>query len=274
VKVLLAGAGGQVGRRVHQLLRASGHEVRAITGQDLTVPGAAEGLARDCETVISCAGASVSINSPDKRGYAKVDPIIHQQLLEEALRAGAYRFLYLSVHVEESYAHTAYVRAHECFVEALRRAPISSTVIRPTGIFSAFEDLLPVARKGYLPLIGSGLARTNPIDPQDVAELMVRNLNAGPADLPCGGPEVLTRAEINRIVGNAAGMPNAWMPKAPAGLVRMQAKVVRCFHPRMADLMEFFSEISSCNCVAPSLGRRTMGEYFSAVPARLSVQPN
>lgn len=263
-----------MGRRVHQLLNAAGHQVRAITGQDLTQEGAAVGLAEGCEVVLSCAGASVSMNAPDKRGYEQVDPVIHQQLLTEALRAHAYRFVYLSVHLEESYAHTAYVRAHESFVETLRQAPISSTVIRPTGIFSAFEDLLPMARKGYLPLVGSGLARTNPIDPQDVAELMVKYLNAGPADLPCGGPEVMTRAEINRILGHAAGSPEAWMPKAPAGLVRMQAKLVRRFHPRMADLMEFFSEICNCNCVAPQLGRRTMGEYFGVVPARLAVQPN
>jgi uncharacterized protein YbjT (DUF2867 family) len=149
----------------------------------------------------------VSLGAREKRGYGQVDPVLHLNLLEESLRAGTKRFVYLSVNVQEGYAHTAYLRAHERFVDALRKAPIASTVIRPTGIFSAFEDLLPMARKGILPLIGNGLARTNPIDPQDVAELVVKCLSSGPADLPCGGPEVFTRAQINEIVGRSAGKP-------------------------------------------------------------------
>lgn len=270
----MAGASGQVGRRVHELLRLSGHSVRAISGQDLTVRGAADGLAKGCDVVMSCAGASVSMNAKDRRGFQQVDPVIHEQLLEESLRARAYRFVYLSVHVEEGYKQTSYVKAHESFVGALRRTSLSSTVIRPTGIYSAFEDLLPMARKGVLPLIGNGLARTNPIDPQDVAELMVRYVATGPADLPCGGPEILTRRQINEIVGRAAGKPDAWMPKAPAGLVRMEARVVRLFHPRMADLMEFFSAVATQDCIAPALGRRRLGEYFGVDPARLAVQAN
>ena len=272
MKVLLAGAGGQVGRRVHQLLRQASIPVRTISGRDLTVAGAAEGLAEGCDVVVSCAGASVSLGARDKRSYGQIDPVINGALLKESLRAGAYRFVYLGVHALEHYAHTAYVKAHESFVESLRQAPVSSTAIRPTGIFSAFEDLLPMARKGVLPLVGNGLARTNPIDPQDVAELMVRYLEVGPADLPCGGPEILTRKDINRIVGQSVGRPNAWMPGIPAAVVRLEAKAVRLFHPRMADLMEFFSEVATTDCIAPALGERRLSDYFGAVPAKLADQ--
>ena len=249
---------------MHALLLEQGHSCNAITGRDLTRTDQVIGLAESCEVVISCAGASVSLGAKDKRSYGQVDPVLNRNLLEESLRAGAKRFVYLSVHVQEGYAHTAYVRAHERFVEALRKAPISSTVIRPTGIFSAFEDLLPMARKGILPLIGNGLARTNPIDPQDVAELVVKCLSAGPADLPCGGPEVFTRAQINEIVGRSVGKPKAWMPKAPAGLVRMEAKLVSHFNPRIAELMEFFSEVATQDCIAPIEGRRRMADYYAS----------
>jgi uncharacterized protein YbjT (DUF2867 family) len=123
-------------------------------------------------------------------------------------------------------------------------------------------------------LIGSGLSRTNPIDPQDVAELMVNHLETGPAELPCGGPEVLTRGQINEIVARAAGRPGAWMPKAPAGLIRMEAKAVGLFHPRLAELMEFFSYVATQDCIAPRLGKRRMAAYFGVDPARLAVQAN
>ena len=204
------------------------------------------------------------MGAKDKRGYGQVDPVLNRNLLEESLRAGAKRFVYLSVHVQEGYAHTAYVRAHESFVEYLRKAPISSTVIRPNGIFSEFEDLLPMARKGILPLIGNGLARTNPIDPQDVAELVVKCLSAGPADLPCGGPEVFTRAQINEIVGRSVGKPKAWMPKVPAGLVRVEARLVSHFNPRIGELMEFFSAVATQDCIAPIQGQRRMADYYAS----------
>ena len=226
------------------------------------MPNAAEGLAEGCDVVISCAGASIPIKEPDKRRYADIDPVIHQALLREALRAKAHRFVYWSVHVEAGYAHTAYVKAHESFVASLRKAPISSTVVPPTGIFSAFEDLLPMARCGVLPLIGTGLARTNPIDPRDVAGLMLKNLTAGPADLPCGGPEILTRAQINQILAQVVGRTKVWMPKAPAWLVRMEAKLVSPFHPRMADLMEFFSAVGTTDGIAPALGERRLADYW------------
>lgn len=260
--MLLAGAGGQVGRRVLKLLREAEYEVEAVSGCDLTRPDAAKGLAEGCDVVMSCAGASVSMNARDKRGFAQVDPVIHEAILREARRAKAYRFVYLSVHVEASYAHTAYVKAHESFVALLRQAPISSTVIRPTGIFSAFEDLLPMARRGFLPLIGTGLARTNPIDPQDVAELMVKYVPAGPVDLPCGGPEIMTRAEINQCIAEAVGKKKVWMPKAPGWLVRTEAKLVSPFHPRLADLMEFFSAVGVNDCIAPALGHRRLADYW------------
>lgn len=251
-----------MGRRVVPLLNLAGFEVRPITGVDLTHPDAARGLAEGCDIVASCAGASVSMRKGDSRPFGAIDPVIHNHLLEETLRAGAYRFVYLGVHTEKSYAHTAYVRAHESFIELLRGTQVSSTVIRPTGIFSAFEDLLPMARKGIVPLIGNGLARTNPIDPQDVAELIVKYITAGPADLPCGGPEILTRREINQVLARACGKPSAWMPKAPAGLVRFEARLVRPFHPRLAELMEFFAAVATSDSIAPALGKRRLDAYF------------
>ncbi len=258
MRVLLAGASGQVGRRVLALLREAGHDVRAISGLDLTRPGAAHGLAEGCEVVMSCAGASVSLAAKERRSYLQVDPVLHRHLINEALRAGAYRFVYLGVHVEEAYLQTAYVRAHEQVVVMLRETSLESTVLRPTGIFSAFEDLLPLARKGVLPRIGNGLARTNPIDPQDVAELMVAHLSAGPADLPCGGPHILTRTAINQIIGGTT----PWMPKIPAALLRAEARALGLFHRRMADLIDFFSLVATVDAIAPARGHRTLQDYF------------
>lgn len=52
------------------------------------------------------------------------------------------------------------------------------------------------------------------------------------------------------------------MPKAPAWLVRMEAKLVSPFHPRMADLMEFFSVVGTTDGIAPALGERRLADYW------------
>lgn len=265
MKVLLAGAGGQVGRRVHQLLLAKGHEVNALTGLDLTRPHSAAGVAAGCQVAVSCAGGSVSLAHPERRGYRQVDPLIHAALLPEIQRAGIKRFVYLGVHIEEGYRNTAYVEAHERVVDMLRAAALDFTVVRPTGIFTAFEDLLPLARWRLCPQIGGGLARTNPIDPQDVAELIVDHLLAGPADLPCGGPETFTRRQIQEVVCG----PGVWMPVVPPGLLHVQSRLVGLFHPRLRDLIDFFAAVSTHDAIAPATGKRRLADYFAA---RLAVQ--
>jgi uncharacterized protein YbjT (DUF2867 family) len=262
MKILLAGAGGQVGRRVRALLEGAGHDVAIVTGKDLTPPDAARGLAEGREAIVSCAGASISTNAPDKRPYSTVDPAIHRNLILEAKRCGVRRFVYLGVHTEPHYADCRYIIAHEAVRAMLADSEMDFTVVRPTGIHSAFADLIPFAKKGFLPLVGNGMARTNPIDPQDVAEVMFANLMEGPKDVACGGSETLTRRQINGVIAKAAGKDGVFMPSIPPSLMRWEGKLAGLFHPRMGELLEFFSMVATADCIAPPLGRRSMASYF------------
>jgi uncharacterized protein YbjT (DUF2867 family) len=96
------------------------------------------------------------MDSPEKRPYREVDFRGNQKILDAAQSAGVPRFIYVSAHIEPGYRHTAYIRAHENFVDVLRRSGIGHSVIRPTGIFTALNDLVKLARKGVTPVIGDG----------------------------------------------------------------------------------------------------------------------
>ena len=98
--------------------------------------------------------------------------------------------------ITPAYRDTAYIRAHEDFVEALLASPLSATVIRPTGIFPALNDFVDMARKGMATVIGDGRARTNPVHHRDVAQVLLENLSSGPAEVSVGGPDILTRARL------------------------------------------------------------------------------
>lgn len=264
-RVLIAGATGAVGRRVVPLLRGPFRTLsRSPQPGDHVMADASVGLQGACDdvdTVFSALGASVALNAPESRSYREVDTAANINLIAEARRAGVRRFVYVAAHVGPGYADTAYIRAHEEVVTALRGSGISYTVVRPTGIFTAFDDLVGMARRGFGVVIGSGEARTNPVHPQDVAERCFECLHAGPLEVSIGGPEILSRRQIVEKAFEAVGRtPRIW--SVPAGIMRWGGKVSGLTSPRKAELLEFAAAVSVSESVAPAMGRRYLLDYF------------
>ena len=218
------------------------------------------------DVVVSALGASVSPASKEQRSYFAVDTLANRNLLAEAKREGVRRFIYVAVHVEPGCARTSYIRAHEKFVENLRASGISHTVVRPTGVFTAFGEMLGMARRMPLPVVGGGGALTNPIHPEDVAELCLACLSEGPADLSCGGPETFSRREISRMIFRAMRRRPLLLP-APAWMLHWAGRLARIANPRMAELLEFVAAVAVTDCVAPARGERRLEEYLDAVAA-------
>lgn len=274
MRVFVAGASGSVGSEVVRLAKAAGHQVGALSRSRKPDGVADEVFTLDAtsaapdlggyEVVISALGAPVSVSHPERRGYRDVDLVANRNLLLAAQQAGVRRFVYVSVHVEPGYAHTAYIRAHEEFVEDLRRSSLSHSVIRPTGIFSAFDDFIGLARKGLATAISDGKARTNPVHAADVAELVMRDLESGPAESSIGGPDVFTRREIAELAFRVLGK-RPRIVHVPAPVFRLTAKLAAPFHPRLGDLLEFVTAVSTSDSLAPRLGRRRLEDYFREV---------
>lgn len=265
--VLVAGATGAIGSCIVELLDTEGRwDVRRLVRGEAKAPrdvvgdaldrASIRGVADGIDVVVSAVGASVALELRGRRSYLKVDTPANVNLLAEAERAGVSRFVYVGVHSEPPYAHTRYLQAHERVVEALAASPISSTVVRPTGVFTALDDFLDMARRGRAHVLGDGTARTNPIHPLDVAAAIVARLCDGPENVSVGGPEVLTRNEIAERAFEALGK----VPKisnVPAGLVRFMTPLVRLFHPRLSELISFAEAVSTHDAVAPVAGERT-----------------
>ena len=126
--ILVAGATGAVGSRVAAL--ASGRTLRTLSRHaqpgnhvvaDATDPRACVGVCDGIDTVFSALGASVGLNSSESRSYHAVDTAANRNLIAEARRAGVRRFVYVSLHVSDGYAHTRYALAHEEVVATLRQ---------------------------------------------------------------------------------------------------------------------------------------------------------
>ncbi|MCX6597714.1 MAG: SDR family oxidoreductase [Acidobacteria bacterium] len=269
--VLVAGATGAVGTELVRELMARHHRVRGLSRHACNIADEAvqadatttdlTGVCRGVDVVISALGASVSPNAPEKRSYDAVDYVGNSRLLAEAKQAGVKRFIYVSVHVEDGYRNTGYIAAHERFVEELRSSGISYTVIRPTGIFSAFAEILDFARKGPVPVLGDGQAKSNPVHEADVALAAINALESGPAAISIGGPDVLTRRQIAEEVVRALGKKPRIL-SMPVGVFGLLTKLMSIGSPRKKELFDFVKAVAVTDSVAPALGRQRLADYL------------
>jgi uncharacterized protein YbjT (DUF2867 family) len=283
-RVLVAGASGHLGRHVVRAFRDRGYRVRALSRRDVTAAAlGADELARGdllrpdtlpaacagVDLVFSCAGASLDMRAVgDRRTYAEVDERGNRALLDAARGAGVARMAYVSLAGGPAMRHVEYARAHEAFADALAASGLAHTVVRPTGFFWFFGEILEMARSGRGLVIGPGDARTNPIHEAELAEACVDAAAAARPAQEVGGPEVLTREEIVCLAFAALGRPSAKLTHVSPRLFGAVASVARPFHARLAALLEFGAAVSVADVVAPSYGKRRIGDYFRELAAR------
>jgi uncharacterized protein YbjT (DUF2867 family) len=263
---------------VSELVRR-GHRVRALSRGTRPVEGAGLAVAdatrpetlapalEGVEVVVSALGQLMALKPlPEKRPFAAIDHLANRNLLDAARRAGVRRFVYVSLFGAET-LDSAYARAHEAFVADLRASGMAHTVMRPTGFFATFGAAMATQRSGWAIVFGNGRARTNPIHEAELAGLCADAVEpGGPAEVPCGGPDVLTRDQIARLAFDALGR-RGHVVHAPPAIGRAMAAAVHPFDARMAELLEFGVAAMTHDGVAPARGARRLEEYLRAAAA-------
>jgi len=288
MKILVAGATGVVGREVVLLLKQRGHFVRTVSKDpargaalrqiadevllfDATEPASVEGSCQGVEVLVSALGAPVSPSGSGRRSFADVDLKANLNLLAEARRAGVRRYVYVGVFTQPAYADTAYVAAHARVETAIREAKLEYGFVRTTGVFGALAEMLPMALKGKVPLIGDGRALTNPIDERDVAEAVLRAVEAaGSTEVDIGGPETLSRREIAEAAFTALGRPPR-VVTIPVWALAIVGFIYGLFNRRMGEFLSFMRLVVSHSCVAPIPGKRRLLDHFRARAAALGA---
>lgn len=279
-KVLVAGAGGRLGAAVVAELRRRGYPVRALvrdaarlhateTGggevfvADARRPETLEGGCDGVRVVISSMGASLKLERTRDRdaNFHDVDYLANLNLLAEAQRARARKFIYVSLYGAEGLRGRAYVDAHERFVEALGASGLDYTVVRPTGFFYVFEEIYRMARKGRAVVVGDGAARTNPVHEEDVASECVDAVECGGHEIPVGGPETYTRREIAELAFQALGK-RPKITSVPAPAMRAALQPLRLLDRRLYDFFDFGLAVSTRDLVAPAAGRTSLRRHF------------
>jgi len=280
-KILLAGAGGRLGAELLGELGRRGYAVRALVRDPARLKGGAgagraevrvadarspESLRGACDgvdAVVSAMGASLSLGrTPAGEGFREVDLGANLNLLAEAKRAGARKFVYVSLHGAEGMRGLGYVDAHEEFVEALAASGLDYTVVRPTGFFYVFEEIFKMASaRGRVLLVGDGSARTNPVSEDELARECADAVEVGEREVSVGGPETYTRREIAEMAFESLGR-RPKITSLPPSLVRAMIAPVKLFDRRLYDFLAFGVAVSTTDVVAPPAGRASLRRHF------------
>ena len=275
-KVLLAGATGYLGQHIARELASQGHWSRLIvrsktrcrtlalpanevvTGE-LTRADSLDGCCVGIDTVISTVGIT---RQREGFSYMDVDYQANLNLLEEAVRSGVQKFVYVSVLKGDELTDLAICQAKERFVDALRHSGLAYCIIRPTGFFSDLTELLEMAKRGRIYLFDQGHYRSNPIHGADLAAVCVAAIDDNRQCIEVGGPEVLSHREMASLAFEALGREEkitlvpAWIRKTVFWLA------TTTLPSRLSGPMAFFLRVMAMDMVAPRSGEHRLGQEF------------
>jgi len=287
-RVLVAGATGYLGKYVVRAFKRQDYWIRALvrnpqklnqTGPflepaiktyvdemfcgDVTKPASLEGICKDIDIVFSSIGLT-KLNS--KYSFRDIDYQGNKHLLDQALKSGVKKFIFVSVFNAHKCEHLAGIRAKEDFVRELKNTGLNYVIIRPTGFFSDMTIFLQMARKGRVYLIGDGQNKINPIHGDDLAKVCVEAIKFNATEISVGGPEVYTYQEIAKMAFRVIKEKEK-ITYLPGWLVNFTVKIVRFFHAQLGDLMAFLSTALQNDAVAPKTGTYTLKDYYEEIEA-------
>jgi uncharacterized protein YbjT (DUF2867 family) len=276
-KVLLFGATGNLGKEIAKELINQGYNLTVVVRNEakaISLSGIAPNyiIADVCnqktlsqifnhqDIVISALGKSVSPNDRSKPTFREVDYSANASILKEATKAGVEKFVYVSAFHAEKYVHLEYFKAHHDFAEHLKKSGLDYSIIKPPAIFSAFIDVIEMAKKGQLVNIGKGDKKTNPIYEGDLAKVVVDSIPQTNSTIEVGGKTIYTRKQLNQIVQNELEKNKA-IRTLPIVLFKILLPLIKLISKNTYDKFAFFIEVLQRDTIAPQLGEMTFEQY-------------
>ena len=237
MKVILAGAYGNLGADIFRALLKAGHEVIAadmaerdlgVAGNytfkkiDVTDPESLKGLCDGADCVITTVGLTKT--SATVTNY-EIDYQGNRNLLNEAKAAGVKYFTYISVLKADKAPKVPMLHAKYLFEEELKKSGITYTIHRPTGYFYDIVKVFrPMIEKGEVTLLGNNPVHANVISTEDFADFIVAHMTDENQMYDVGGKETYSYEEIANMCFAAAGKEPV-IKRAPAFLFDVLAFV-------------------------------------------------
>jgi NADH dehydrogenase len=236
--LLLTGATGLLGHAVVRRLIDRGTPVRCLVRDprrlgpervrvqlavgDLADPASWRNALRGVTTVVHLAGGA---RDQPRATVEELNGLAAWRLLRAAERVGATHFVWIAPLGATPHHPTRLHRAKALAAVAVAESRIPTTTLAHSLIYSPGDRHLRwLERLGYLPvvpLVGRGIARTQPIWAEDAADCVIAALDAPPrshARYELAGPQTLTQRDVVRLVLAAAGRRRRVLPLPLAGV--------------------------------------------------------
>lgn len=224
MKIVLAGAFGNLGSEILKALCKTDNEIVAIDLKEKTVEGT-EGKytfkaidATNPETLKGvCDGAdlvmtTMGLTTSSTRFTAyDIDLKGNVNLLEEAKKAEVKQFVYISVIScdEPGAEKVPMLHAKKLFEDELKKSGMTYVIHRPTGYFYDIAHVFkPYVDKGEMQLLkGYGKVKANVVDCPDFAAFIVEHMMDENKVYNVGGKETYTYEEMAKMCFDAAKKP-------------------------------------------------------------------
>lgn len=281
MKVVLAGAFGNLGADILKLLVAEGHEVVAadlreteIEGTegkytfvkiDATNPDTLKGLCDGADAVITTVGltgASTTVTSYD------IDYKGNMNLYNEAKAAGVKKFNYISVIScdEPGAEKVPMLHAKYLVEEEIKKGEMDWIIYRPTGYFYDIAKVFkPYVDKGEMQLLKNyGGVKANVVDCPDFAKFIVDHMNDTNVSYNVGGKETYTYEQMAAMCFEAAKKPLK-IKWAPIWLFSILANLPMIKKAGKHDIILFSKWTLSHDLVGDTVvGDKSFGEYIKS----------
>ena len=246
--VTVFGGSGFIGRHLIRRLCAKGYRVRVAVRRpnealflkpmgDVGQVQLVQANIRDDRSVAaSVAGSTMVVNlvgilfESGKQKFGAVQGDAPGRIGAAAKAAGVKRVVHISAIGANAESDAKYARSKAAGEDAIKGAFPNATILRPSIVFGPEDDFFnrfaSLARMfPFLPLIGGGETKFQPVYVGDVAEAIMATLeddSAAGKTFELGGPRVYTFRELMEIVLRETDRRRPLI-KIPAGLAKFQA---------------------------------------------------
>jgi uncharacterized protein YbjT (DUF2867 family) len=243
-------------QKLEKLGLSSSQIIEAQATDSESLSGCCEGV----DAVISTLGIT---RQKDGLTYMDVDYQANKNLLDEALKSGVKKFVYVSVLHGEDLTHLQICEAKERFVRELQDSGLDFCIIRPSGFFSDMKEFYQMAKSGRVYLFGDGKTKANPIHGADLARVCVDSVFWNEQVIEVGGKETLSQKDIAKIAFEVVNQPTKitfipdWIRKL---ILRLASLFLR---KAQYGTVEFFLNVMTIDMATNQYGNHTLRDFFS-----------
>lgn len=252
--IALVGGTGFLGRAVARKLVRAGHVVRVIArypenaailktagdpGQvvlmrgDILKPKSLRAPLVGVDVVVNMVG--ILFEKGNRQRFAAIHAQGAENLAKAAAEAGVKRFIHLSALGVDQAGSAKYARTKMTGEKAVRAIMPNATILRPSVVFGAednfFNQFAALATfLPFLPLIGGGRTKFQPVYVEDVAEAALRAVHDKQTEgktYSLGGPEVVSFEQILTFITHTIKRDKFLLP-LPFSLAKIFAFFAEC----------------------------------------------